>query len=654
MNGKDRIASVWPKWKVESVIGRGSFGTVYKAVNKSKGEESYSAIKVISIPQNEAELEELSCEGMTVDQSRTYYREMVDDLVNEIKLMESLKGTLNAVNIKDYYVEEKKGSFGWNIFIRMELLTPLNTYLCDRKLSEHDVIRLGMDICRVLKECAKKNVIHRDIKPENIFVDEFGNFKLGDFGIARKLENLTFGLSQKGTFNYMAPEMLTSSYYGANVDTYSLGIVLYKLMNGNRLPFLDASKQLLSPTERKMAVESRMKGDSMPAPRDASPEFAQIILKAAAHEPENRYESAEEMYDELEKLWNIETGDKEKADYGQSQSDGTAENLNYEIKKASGHVQWKDLLLPVFLIMAGGIIIFYAFGKWGKSDTTAVVSVNKPVSSPTSTSVSKSDIKVTGSTDEIFDKLLDYLESQQYYDAAAYFYALTTNQEWKAGLIKGATEAWREHRVVNDTCYYVTSMESYYYKQYSLYDYYNDKGQWVYSKLFYYDGSKENRICFEISFDGLPQVVYNPLTDSSIWLDNSDEFVFSSGDVFVNTEYPKQDEKFLKAVDLVKERKYNDAGVIFVELAKDYDWLRAEFDTYMLVERDAEYRSANKVYHSDYSEDFWQGPHYGFFVEYSADGEMVDIYVILFDFENCCPLGSLRFDSNGKLLIKDN
>ena len=111
------------------------------------------------------------------------------------------------MSVEDYKVVEKKDEIGWDIYIRMELLTPFNSYVCDKTLSEQEVIKLGIDLCTALELCARRNIIHRDIKPENIFVNPFGDFKLGDFGIARKLENVTGGLSQKGTYNYMAPEI---------------------------------------------------------------------------------------------------------------------------------------------------------------------------------------------------------------------------------------------------------------------------------------------------------------------------------------------------------------------------------------------------------------------------------------------------------------
>lgn len=289
------IGNIWPEWKLEKRIGKGSFGVVYKAVRNDNGIESNAAIKIISIPADSSEVETLRADGLDVNGTKTFFKNIVDDFVGEIQLMESLKGVQNIVCVEDYKVVEKSDSVGYDIYIRMELLTPFNAYLGGKVMSEDEAIKLGIDICTALEICGQRNIIHRDIKPENIFANDFGYFKLGDFGIARKLENMTGGLSQKGTPNYMAPEVINTGKYDERVDIYSLGIVLYRLMNGNRLPFLNDEKQLLSPTERKAAVERRIGGEALPAPCNASPAMANLVLRACAFDPCDRFANATEM-----------------------------------------------------------------------------------------------------------------------------------------------------------------------------------------------------------------------------------------------------------------------------------------------------------------------------------------------------------------------
>ncbi|MBE6715506.1 MAG: zinc-ribbon domain-containing protein [Ruminococcaceae bacterium] len=297
------IGRVWSEWTPVRQIGKGSFGVVYEAVRNDSRVESRAAIKVISIPSDKSELDSLRSEGLDIGRSKAYFKDIVDDFVGEIEVMESLKGLANIVSVEDYKVVEKTNDIGWEIYIRMELLTPLNTYLCDKKLSENEVIALGMDICTALEYCSKRNIIHRDIKPENIFINDLGCFKLGDFGIAKRLENMSDALTyQKGTLNYMAPEVALGKEYDSRVDLYSLGLVLYKLLNGNMLPFLDPSKQLLTASERKNAVDRRIKGEPIPAPSNASTEMADLVLCVCEHDPKLRYATAAEMKKGLQEI----------------------------------------------------------------------------------------------------------------------------------------------------------------------------------------------------------------------------------------------------------------------------------------------------------------------------------------------------------------
>ena len=183
-------------------------------------------------------------EGMSPEQAEAYFYSVVESVVREFAIMARLKGTGHVVNYEDHTVIRRQDKLGWDILIRMELLTPLLPYAMAHPFSRRDVIQLGIDLCRALELCQKYNVIHRDIKPENIFVSENGDFKLGDFGIARTIEHSGLGLSKKGTYNYMAPEVYRGNDYGFNVDLYSMGLVLYRLLNKNRLPFLPLTGQI--------------------------------------------------------------------------------------------------------------------------------------------------------------------------------------------------------------------------------------------------------------------------------------------------------------------------------------------------------------------------------------------------------------------------
>lgn len=301
---KELPVSAWPEWKIIEKIGEGSFGKVYKAQRTERGKSFYSAIKIINIPGSQSELNSVRSETGDDQSTRQYFQNLVEECIQEISTMEYFRGNSYIVSVEDFKVMEYLDAIGWEISIRMEYLTSFIDYCAEKQLTENEVIQLGMDLSKALEYCRKLKIIHRDIKPENIFVSRFGDFKLGDFGIARELERTMSGFSKKGTYSYMAPEMYKGEKYDSRVDIYSLGIVLYKLMNHNRLPFMSLEKQFITYRDKENALNKRVAGEKMSVPADAGELFTQIILKACAYDPAERYQTPEEFYRALDDLKN--------------------------------------------------------------------------------------------------------------------------------------------------------------------------------------------------------------------------------------------------------------------------------------------------------------------------------------------------------------
>lgn len=299
---KELPVSAWPEWKIIEKIGEGSFGKVYKAQRTERGKSFYSAIKIINIPGSQSELNSVRSETGDDQAARQYFQNLVEECIQEISTMEYFRGNSYIVSVEDFKVMEYLDAIGWEISIRMEYLTSFMDCCAEKQLTENEVIQLGLDLSKALEYCRKLNIIHRDIKPENIFVSRFGDFKLGDFGIAREQAHTMSNMSKKGTYSYMAPEIYKGEKYDSSIDIYSLGIVLYKLMNQNRLPFLSLDKQLITYRDKETALARRMAGEKMPAPVNASASFSHIILKACAYEPGKRYRKPEDMLRDLEKL----------------------------------------------------------------------------------------------------------------------------------------------------------------------------------------------------------------------------------------------------------------------------------------------------------------------------------------------------------------
>ena len=240
------IRHFWPEWSVIELLGKGSFGDVYKIERKKGAHTFYSALKIIRIPVSEDEPRSLSAQGMDDRSILGYYQEQVQLLENEIVLMETVKSAANVVSIEDHYIEKDRDKIGWTFYIRMELLESLNHYINRAgKLSRDEVLKLGIDISNALASCEKIGIIHRDIKAANIFRNEYGDFKLGDFGIARRMEGTEQASTRIGTPLYEAPEIVKGESYDHTVDIYALGIVLYANLNHGRKPFVPSYPQAL-------------------------------------------------------------------------------------------------------------------------------------------------------------------------------------------------------------------------------------------------------------------------------------------------------------------------------------------------------------------------------------------------------------------------
>ena len=302
---------IFGSWYLSRLIGKGSFGKVFEITREEYGTTYRSALKIITVPQDEDDAKtRLMTDGTDLNSVSEYYEGILRELVNENEIMAQLKGNSNIVSYEDHQIIPHEDGIGYDILIRMELLTPLLDRMAQGKLDEKEVVRLGIDICKALEVCHRKNIIHRDIKPQNIFISDIGDYKLGDFGIARTIEKTTGGMSKKGTYKYMAPEVYRGENYDHTVDLYSLGLVLFSLLNGNRGPFLPAPPAKVTHNDEEEARARRFRGEPLNDPKDAGAVLSMIIKRACAFAPQDRYRSAEDMRRDLESyLSNYGDGD---------------------------------------------------------------------------------------------------------------------------------------------------------------------------------------------------------------------------------------------------------------------------------------------------------------------------------------------------------
>ena len=296
----NNITIPWPDWKIVRRIGRGGFGTVYEISRTDQfGYEEKAALKVIRIPNEAGVIDQFRMDGYDNASISARLKEVARKINQEYYLQNQLKGNPNVVRVDENMVTAHEDGLGWDIFIRMELLRPMMEVLMKKQdFSEKEIIKIGKDICEALNVCHARNIIHRDIKPDNIFRSDSGDWKLGDFGIARTMEHTTTA-TKAGTPDYEAPEVYHGERYGKEVDIYSLGLVLYWLLNKRRRPFLPVDRPPTA-SEDEQARIKRLRGDPLPAPVCGSEGLKRIVLKACAYHPKDRYASPEEMLMELQ------------------------------------------------------------------------------------------------------------------------------------------------------------------------------------------------------------------------------------------------------------------------------------------------------------------------------------------------------------------
>lgn len=293
----------WNSWYIDGVIGEGSYGSVYRVVREEFGQKYYSALKIISTPKNKSELKQALMEGMSEKDAQEYFKSKAEEIYKEIIMMAKLKGKSSIVSYEDHQVVERKdGQIGYDILIRMELLKGLNDYVMGKSLEIPEIVRMGKEVCQGLVLCQNNGIMHRDIKPDNIFITQDGEFKLGDFGIAKKMESLEHGFTIRGTYEYMAPEVYHGEEYDQRVDIYSLGIVLYMFLNKKKTPFLPTDTTKINHGMRQEALKQRFSGQQMEAPLLAGEELGYVIMKAIAYEPKDRYQNAREFLAALESI----------------------------------------------------------------------------------------------------------------------------------------------------------------------------------------------------------------------------------------------------------------------------------------------------------------------------------------------------------------
>ena len=253
-------------------------------------------LKHISIPATESQVEALLLTGAYANEEEAdaYYRKEAEALVQEAEARKRLLDCPFILPFLGVQMEKKQG-VGYDVYAVMPKRNSLESYLNENAVSHLRGINMGIDLCVALSALREEGCVHGNLKPGNVFFSDTGRFLLGDFGLISTQDMQYAVLPEQYKSCYSAPE-LNGILGGLNptVDIYSLGMILYRIYNGNHAPFEDEQ------TNPKAADAKRVAGEALPAPIYADYELAGIICKACSFDPADRYQDPEEMRIELE------------------------------------------------------------------------------------------------------------------------------------------------------------------------------------------------------------------------------------------------------------------------------------------------------------------------------------------------------------------
>ena len=280
-------------WYVDKKLSEGRSSVFYRVYRESENGTEFLGLKTIRFPRTEADFNRVMQSGK-YSSPEQYLTALESELRKNMEKMMSLRANANIVRFDNYLIVRELNCF--HVIILMEMLKPLSEYLTESMANSKEIAKMGCDLALALEGFRKQGIMHREIKPENIFVDEIGTYKLGDFGISN-VGQLGDRLEQMS--NYLAPEVLYSTGVDTCSDIYSLGILMYKLTNNNRVPFLPEYPNPISVDDRKRAFERRMSGERLVKPAKADLELSKIIFRAAAFRIEERYQTPGQLENDL-------------------------------------------------------------------------------------------------------------------------------------------------------------------------------------------------------------------------------------------------------------------------------------------------------------------------------------------------------------------
>lgn len=247
-------------WKVTSFVGEDNGCEVYKVSRKIDKNTAQNAI----------------LRHAFVGKSN-YTDEHAEYFTEEADFIESVKELDGISNYLDVYVQDNQNKKTCDLYIFTEELTSLEELMKTKTFAEDEVVDFGIQMSEMLETLEAKNIFHGNISPKNIFVTADGRYKIGGFtDFEGKIADTSF----------VAPEVYKQENVDYTTDIYSVGIIMYAMCNGGKIPFESDS------CDRKNACEERFSGKAVTAPSEGDEKLKSVIVIACQPNNTNRWKNA--------------------------------------------------------------------------------------------------------------------------------------------------------------------------------------------------------------------------------------------------------------------------------------------------------------------------------------------------------------------------
>lgn len=254
-------------WKVTSFVGEEDGCEVYRVSRKIDKNTAQNAI----------------LRHAFVGKSN-YTDERAEYFAEEADFIESVKNLDGVSNYLDVYVQDNQNKETCDLYIFTEELTSLDELMKAKTFTENEVIDFGIQMSSLLETLETKNIFHGNISPKNIFVTADGKYKIGGFtDFEGKIDDKS----------YIAPEVFRQENVDYTTDIYSVGIIMYAMCNGGKIPFENDS------CDRDSACKERFSGKAVTAPSEGNEKLKSVIVIACQPDNANRWKNASNIKNAL-------------------------------------------------------------------------------------------------------------------------------------------------------------------------------------------------------------------------------------------------------------------------------------------------------------------------------------------------------------------